>query len=471
MITSGIWTVSFQDRLAGWTGEGDGRGNPLGAGPAIASNVGLPTNGTVYISLLVAFFKLCRAHWRNSTLGDKEISPLGSWAPESDPRWRRPGLHVGIEYLLAMIYADYNATTPLRPEARAAMLSVMAEPGNPSSVHGAGRTARAALERARRQVSGFLGANPETVIFTSGGTEADLLALRGTGRARALISAIEHDAVLAALPEASPIPVGPDGLVDLTALGSLLDASRDPAIVSVMWANNETGAIQPLGEVIALAKARGALVHSDAVQAAGKVEIDFASTGLDLMSVSAHKIGGPPGVGALLAREGLALDPLMTGGGQERGRRSGTENMPGIVGFGAAAERAAADLREPAREMQTVARLRDRFEARIRAAAPDARVLCQDVARLPNTSCVVMPGMAAETQVMALDLAGIAVSAGAACSSGKVKRSHVIEAMEPGGDAAANAIRVSLGWMNTAEEVDRLVEAWLRLYKRAGGLG
>ena len=370
-----------------------------------------------------------------------------------------------------MIYADYNATTPVRPEVRDAMLGALREPGNPSSVHRAGRTARVALERARRQVADFLGALPEAVIFTSGGTEADLLALRGSGRARVLVSAIEHEAVLAAVPVTAHIPVGPDGTIDLAALAALLDATDEPALVSVMWANNETGAIQPLPEVIALARAKGALVHCDAVQAAGKLAIDFASSTLDLMSVSAHKIGGPPGVGALLAREGLALDPLITGGGQERGRRSGTENLPGIVGFGAAAERASADLREPSRWMERVPRLRDQFEERVLAAAPDARVLCRGVARLPNTSCVVMPGVAAETQVMALDLDGIAVSAGSACSSGKVKRSHVIEAMEPGGEAAANAIRVSLGWLSTEAEVERLVAAWLKLYKRAGGLG
>jgi cysteine desulfurase len=368
-----------------------------------------------------------------------------------------------------MIYADYNATTPLRPEARAAMVEILAEPGNPSSVHRAGRTARAAVEKARRQIADFLGTVPETVIFTSGGTEADLLALRGSGRARVLASSIEHDAVLAAVPKVTRVPVGRDGFLDLVALETLLAVSDEPAIVSVMWANNETGAIQPLQDVVAIAKARGALVHSDAVQAAGKLSIDFESSGLDLLSISSHKIGGPSGVGALLAREGLALDPLITGGGQERGRRSGTENLSGIVGFGAAAERAAADMTASREETQKIGLLRDRFEEQILAAAPGARVLCLAGPRLANTSCIVMPGVAAETQVMALDLEGIAVSAGSACSSGKVKRSHVIEAMEPGGDAAASAIRISFGWLNTPGEVDRLVAAWLKLYKRAGG--
>ncbi len=364
------------------------------------------------------------------------------------------------------VYADYNATAPLRPEAQAAMLEAFGQPGNPSSVHRRGRTARARLERARRQVAAFIGAEAEQVIFTSGGTEADLLALCGTDRKRVLVSAIEHDAVLAAVDDAERIPVQADGLVDLTALASLLEASNEPALVSVMWANNETGVVQPIAEVVHLAKQHGALVHSDAVQAAGKVALNFAGSGLDMMTISAHKIGGPPGVGALLLRGGLSLRPMITGGGQERGRRSGTENLPGIVGFGAAVEAASAGP-----EMEPASRLRDLFETRVLAAAPGARILGRSGPRLANTSCVVMPGVPAETQVMALDLEGIAVSAGSACSSGKVKRSHVIEAMEPGGPASATAIRISLGWLNVEADVDRLVEAWLRLYKRASGQG
>jgi cysteine desulfurase len=366
-----------------------------------------------------------------------------------------------------MIYADYNATAPLRPEARAAMMEAMADPGNPSSVHGPGRRARAALEEGRRRVAKLLGAEPETVTFTSGGTEADLLALRGAGRTRVLVSAIEHEAVLAAVPDAERIPVGSNGLIDLTALEALLDASDVPAIVSVMWANNETGAIQPLAEVVALARHHGALVHSDAVQAVGKVPVNFQESGIDLLSVSAHKIGGPAGIGALVCRAGLALEPQIAGGGQERGRRSGTENLLGIIGFGAAALRALVELEGDALPTR-IAELRDRLEARVLASAPLARVLCRDVPRLPNTSSIVLPGVRAETQVMALDLEGIAVSAGSACSSGKVKRSHVVEAMEPGGEAAAETIRVSFGWLSTEDDVDRLADAWLRLYKRAG---
>ena len=367
-----------------------------------------------------------------------------------------------------MIYADHNATTPLRDEAREAMLAVMATPGNPSSVHRAGRAARAVLESARRSVAALLGAPAETVVFTSGGTEADLMALAGTGRKRVLVSAIEHDAVLA-VPGVERVPVLSNGLIDLAALEAGLGAEAKPALISVMWANNETGAVQPLADIVALARAHGALVHSDAVQAVGKLPVDFTASGLDMMSVSAHKIGGPPGVGALLVREGLTLDPLITGGGQERGRRSGTENLVGIAGFGAAADAVARERASAAGEGETgrVAALRDRLESRILEAAPGARVLCRDVPRLANTSCIVMPGMPAETQVMALDLEGIAVSAGSACSSGKVKRSHVVAAMEPDGTAAETTIRVSLGVLNTEEEIDRLADAWLRLYKRA----
>ena len=363
----------------------------------------------------------------------------------------------------ASVYLDHNATAPLCAEARAAMVAVLADPGNPSSVHRDGRRARHAVERARRQVADFLGAAPEEVIFTSGGTEADILALRGMPGRRVIVSAIEHDAVLDAVPGACHLPVSRDAVVDLEILGEQLARLRDPAIVSIMWANNETGTIQPLGEAAVIARRHGAIIHSDAVQAAGKLPIDFASLDLDMMSISAHKFGGPPGVGALLVRQGLVLEAVQTGGGQESGRRAGTENLPGIVGFGATA--AVADQRLA--RMAAVRSLRDRLEASLLAAAPDARVLCAGVARLPNTSCIVMPGVSSETQVMAFDLDGISVSAGSACNSGRVVRSHVIEAMEPGQQTAGTALRISLGPENTAADVDRLVAAWLRLYKRA----
>ena len=363
------------------------------------------------------------------------------------------------------IYLDFNATAPLRPEARVAMLDSMSEPGNPSSVHRAGRDARGRLEASRRAIAGALGAAPGNVVFTSGGTEADILAIRGSGRRHVLASAIEHQAVLSAAPDIELVPVTPHGLIDLEALDQRLSRFERPALVSVMWANNETGAIQPVREVVAVARKHGALVHSDAVQAVGKLSVDFAESGLDMMSVSAHKLGGPPGAGALLVSDDVALDPVAAGGGQERGRRPGTENLPGIAGFAAAVTAAAADLVARAR----VRRLRDAFEERVCAAAPRARVLCREVRRLDNTSCIAMHGVPAETQVMALDLDGIAVSAGAACSSGKVEPSHVIAAMDPDGTDARNAIRISLGWTTTEREIDRLVRSWLALYNRAAG--
>ncbi|WP_420404336.1 cysteine desulfurase family protein [Nisaea sp.] len=363
----------------------------------------------------------------------------------------------------AAIYADYNATAPLRDVAIEAMTGAMRSVGNPSSVHGQGRAARAAIEKARAQVAALIGAAPDAVVFTSGGTEASALALRGSGRRHVVTSAVEHEAVLAAVPDAVRLPVDPDGILDLDALQSALETRGPETVVSVQWANNETGALQPMAEIVGVARKFGALVHSDAVQAAGKVALDVTSVGADLLSLSAHKIGGPAGVGALYVREGLDLVAQQSGGGQEKGRRSGTENKIGIIGFGAAAEAACETLAD----WDRVAGLRDRFEAAVRAAGPGARIFSAAVPRLPNTSCVSLSGMRGETQVIALDLAGIAVSSGAACSSGKVRRSHVLDAMDPGSPDAESAIRVSLGWDSTDEDIDRLVGAWCDLYNRA----
>jgi cysteine desulfurase len=359
-------------------------------------------------------------------------------------------------------YLDWNATAPLRAEAAAAMAEALARTGNPSSVHRWGRTARQAIERARGQVAALVGAAPAEVIFTSGGTEANHLALLGLRDRPVLISAIEHDSVREAVPEATAIPVTSAGLVDLAALEALLAAESRPALVSIMLANNETGAIQPIAEAAALAHARGALVHCDAIQGVGKIPVDFRALGVDLLSISAHKLGGPQGVGALVAREGVALTALQRGGGQERGRRAGTENGPGIVGFGVAAELAGRESLSTA----AIAELRDRAETALTAVAPDARVFASEAARLPNTLCIGMSGVPASTQVMALDLAGVMVSAGAACSSGKVRRSHVLSAMGASAEEAESAIRVSLGWSTTAGEIERLVDAWTALYRR-----
>ncbi|HLI10619.1 MAG TPA: cysteine desulfurase family protein [Alphaproteobacteria bacterium] len=362
------------------------------------------------------------------------------------------------------VYLDYNATAPLRAEAREAVALALAETGNPSSVHWYGRGARRRVEEARAQVAALLHAEAAEIIFTSGGTEANNLALAGCARPRLLVSDIEHDSVLAAAPLAERIPVDDRGLVRLDVLEAKLAADPRLSLVSVMLANNETGVIQPLAELAALAHARGALVHCDAVQAVGKISVDFAALGVDLLSFSAHKIGGPPGIGALAIRPNLALHPLIRGGGQEKGRRSGTENLPGIVGFGAAAAVASAALANYAR----LAAWRDHLERGVRAIAPRAQFFGQSAPRLPNTACFTMPGVASETQVMALDLAGVAVSAGSACSSGKVRPSHVLRAMGADNVAAGSAIRVSLGWESQAGDVDRFLNAWASLYARAG---
>ncbi len=361
------------------------------------------------------------------------------------------------------VYVDHNATTAVRPAAAEAVAAALSLTGNASSVHGFGRAVRRAVEDARETVAALAGARPADVVFTSGGTEANNLALRGCGRERILVSAVEHDSVLGAAPGAAPIPVDGEGVVDLEALEIMLAGEATPALVSVMLANNETGVVQPLARVAEVARRFGALVHCDAVQAAGKIPVDMAALGVDMLSLSAHKMGGPAGVGALVVADPVPLSPIMFGGGQERGRRMGTENFSGIAGFGAAA----GEAREGLDGFAELGRLRDGLERRIRDTSPESRIFGAGAERLPNTSCLTMPGVASETQVMALDLAGVAVSAGSACSSGKVHASHVLEAMNADAAQAASAIRVSLGWNSRLEDVDRFVEAWSALHARA----
>jgi cysteine desulfurase len=363
-------------------------------------------------------------------------------------------------------YLDHNATTPVRAEAAAAAAEVLAMTGNPSSVHRFGRQMRRRLEDARARVAGLVCGDPAEIVFTSGGTEANALAIRGSGRRRLLVSAIEHASVQAAagFAGAESIPVDGDGVLDCEALDAMLRAHPAPALIAVMLANNETGVIQPVAEVTALARRYGALVHCDAVQAAGKMPIDAAALGVDFMSISAHKLGGPAGSGALVVRGGAPLAAELGGGGQERGRRAGTENLAGIVGFGVAAEIAAANLATADR----LSRWRDEIEQHVTRLAPATRIFGGGAARLPNTSCLAMPGVNSAVQLMAFDLDGMAVSAGSACSSGKIARSHVLEAMGVAAGEAANAIRVSLGWTTTLPEIDAFVSAWSALYARAG---
>jgi cysteine desulfurase len=354
-------------------------------------------------------------------------------------------------------YLDWNATAPVRPEARAAVAAALLETGNPSSVHEAGRKARALVEDAREAVARLVGAGANQVVFTSGGSEANALALHG-GSHRILASAIEHDSVRAHAAEA--IAVTAAGVIDLEDLETKLAASDRPTLVSVMLANNETGAIQPLADVVRLARAQGALVHTDAAQAAGRVPVDFLGLGADLLTVSAHKLGGPQGIGALVVGERASIVPLIGGGGQERGRRAGTENVPGIAGFGAAATAALVT------DWSAVRSLRDDLEQR--AVGLGAEIFADETMRLPNTSCLRLPGIGAETLVIALDLEGVAVSAGAACSSGKVRPSPVLRAMGASDEAAGQAVRVSLGWTTTAADIDLFIAALGSIRDRIG---
>ncbi|MEM8635171.1 MAG: cysteine desulfurase family protein [Pseudomonadota bacterium] len=372
-----------------------------------------------------------------------------------------------------MIYADYNATAPLRPEARDAMLAAMDVQANPSSVHGAGRAARKVLERARGQIGNAIGAAAKDIVFTSGGTEANALALHGAvraldGKATLYVSAIEHEAVtqnsgLVGAPVRS-VPVTPVGTLDLDALKSLLDVHSEAdgtPILALMQANNETGVIQPVGEASALVRNAGGLVHCDAVQSLGKIQVNALLLGADYIALSAHKCGGPQGVGALWVRAGAPLKPVQLGGGQERSLRSGTENLAGIAGFGAAAESSAAGLSDFAK----LASRRDAMEDKL-ISEGGVTVFGRGAERLPNTSNFALQGFKSETQVMAMDLAGICVSAGAACSSGKVSRSLVLGAMGVDDALASAAIRTSYGWKSSEKDFAATADAWLNAQAR-----
>lgn len=358
-------------------------------------------------------------------------------------------------------YLDYNATTPARPEAVAAAMAWLGETGNPSSVHRAGRQARQRIDAARAAIATLVDAPPAWVVFTATGTEANDLALAGVSVAARAISAIEHESVRAAAADAVVMPVDGEGRLDLDAAERLLTALSQPALISVMLANNETGVLQPITDLVRIARKRDAIVHCDASQAPGRVALSMTALGVDLMTLSAHKMGGIPGAAALVVADRVALRPRLRGGGQESGRRAGTENGPAICAFAVAAELALRDLADAPR----VAARRDRLEAALLALDPAARVAGRAAARLPNTSCVTMPGVAAETQVMAFDLAGVQVSAGSACSSGKVKRSAVLDTMGFGADAAT-AVRVSHGWATDDTDIDRFVAVWADLRRR-----
>ena len=371
------------------------------------------------------------------------------------------------------IYLDWNATAPLRPQARAAALAALDSSGNPSSVHAEGRAARRLIEEAREKVAALVAAEPRNVVFTSGGTEANMLALTpasgpdGKAPDRLLISALEHPSVLAggrfAAAAVQRVPATGDGRIDLAALADALAALEGRrALVSLMLANNETGVVQPVSEAARLTHEAGGVLHVDAVQAAGRIPCDINAIGADLLTLSGHKIGAPKGVGAVVRRDAAVPfpAPLIRGGGQERGARAGTENVAGIAAFGAAAAAALVDLGAEAGDMRA---LRDRLEAGLRSASPDIVVFGAGAERLPNTTLFALNGMKAETAVIAFDLEGVAVSSGAACSSGKVQPSHVLAAMGVPPQLARAAVRVSLGPTTTQSEIDRTIQAWIRI--------
>jgi cysteine desulfurase len=361
-------------------------------------------------------------------------------------------------------YLDYNATSPLRPEARAAMLAAMDAVGNPSSVHAEGRRARAIVETAREQVAALVGAKPLEVVFTSGATEANAWVINAGAWDTIFACDIEHESVRTPLAESRArivqVPVDANGVARVEAIASGVlcgpgaSSSGGRALVLLQVANNETGVIQPVADVAHFAREHGLIMHTDAVQAAGRLPLDIATLGVDMMSLSAHKLGGPTGVGALIIRDGTKLTNLISGGGQERRRRGGTENVVGIAGFGAAAEAAGAELAQVAR----VRGLRDRLERE--ALTTGASIIGAAAPRLGNTTCLALAGLSAETLVIKFDLRGIAVSAGSACSSGKVGTSHVLAAQGLDPALARSAIRISLGWNTSDADVDAFLKVW-----------
>lgn len=378
-----------------------------------------------------------------------------------------------------MHYLDHNATSPLRPESLSAMTHALGVTGNPSSIHAHGRAARAIVEDAREKVAALAGAPADTVIFNSGATESNNLALFGavegslaegeTRITRLFVSAIEHSSILAAadrLAERFPwvrvvrLPVTSEGVIDLDELRVSLREGKGRALVAVMAANNETGVVQPIADVCKLVREVGGLLLVDAVPAAGKIALDFALC--DYMVLSAHKIGGPQGAGALLVRQGAPLAPQLSGGGQQKGLRAGTENLSGIAGFGAAARA----LMDGEGERARITHLRDHFEAGLKQAIPESVVFGARAERLCSTSCFAIPGLSAETALIGLDLDGVMVSSGSTCSSGKVTVSHVLAAMGVDEKLAACALRTSFGWSSTMENVNAAIASLVKLRER-----
>ena len=359
-------------------------------------------------------------------------------------------------------YLDYNATAPLRPAVRDLMLQVLEGVGNASSVHSFGRDARKYVEDARRQVAELVNVKPEQVIFNAGATEANNHALQGFKNKRVLISAIEHPSVFNSAPHAEKIPVTKEGVIDMGAFEKMLNTGAPPALVSVMLVNSETGVIQPVKEIATMARAKDAVVHTDAVQAAGRISLDMNDLGVDMLSLSAHKMAGPQGVGCLIIREGFTPEKHMQGGTHEDGRRGGTHNTAGIAGMGLAAQLAAENMPSYAE----IKKLRDGMEAGLKKISNEVIIYGENAPRVGNTSSVGLPGVSAQTQLMALDLEGVATSSGSACSSGSWKASHVLSAMGVPEDETKCALRISLGWATTQADIDHCLSVWENMYKR-----
>lgn len=359
-------------------------------------------------------------------------------------------------------YLDYNATTPILPDALKAITETLQCPGIPSSTHKFGKEMRQRIDAAREKVAGLVNAPVDGVIFTSGATEANNLFLKGVATKRWIVSSIEHSSVLKPIAEVEKIAATKDGLIDLDSLEALLKKSSEPALVSVMLVNNETGVIQPVQEAAALAHKYGAIVHTDAVQATGRISIDMKALGVDFLTLSAHKMGGPAGIGALVMTGCTELTPLIGGSSQEKRRRAGTENSSGIVGLGVVAEHAAKTVGDYSKRLVP---LRNRLEQAIAAAAPEAVIFGHKAPRVANTSFIGLPGITSDVQQMALDLAGFAVSGGAACNSGTVAASHVLKAMGVADNLSNAAIRISLGWKTTDADIDAFIAAWVDMYK------
>lgn len=357
------------------------------------------------------------------------------------------------------IYMDYNASAPLLPAVKAAMVEAMETVGNAASIHAHGRAGRACVDHARREICEYVDAKGAQLVFTGSATEANNMVLRGIPAKSFLISSIEHPSLFQVRDDLHYIPVDGNGVVQLQALERILKNLPAPALVSVMLVNNETGVIQPLAEIVQIARACGAVVHTDAVQALGKLPVSFHKLGVDLMTIASHKMGGPAGVGALIIREGVTLNPLILGGGHEQGLRAGTQNIALIEGFRIALQQT------QGAQLQATESLRNQMEEAILNFCPAANVYGRSVARAPNTSYIAMPGVSAEVQLMAFDLAGISVSSGSACSSGKVRPSHVLKAMGIDYAQAGGVIRVSLGWDSKPDDIEAFIANWKQIYE------